>query len=112
MRAGQLRYLVTIQQQTVARSSMGSEQPTWTPFAQAWAGFEPLSGRELVAAKQVQGEETTRIRMRFIAGLNPKMRVAFVDLIQNKTRIFDILGITNTEERNREITLVCVERYQ
>jgi SPP1 family predicted phage head-tail adaptor len=113
MQSGALRYRVTIQQQATSRSTMGSEQPTWTTFAQTWAGFEPLSGRELLAAKQVQGEDTTRITIRYMAGINPKMRVIFLDRRQsNKTRIFDITSITNTGERNREIVMLCIERYQ
>lgn len=103
MRAGELRHRVTIQQKSVTRDSFGAETVSWTDVAVVWAAIEPLQGREFFSAQQVNAEVTTRIRIRYRSGITPAMRVLF------GSRAFDIQGIINIEERNRELHLMCKE---
>jgi SPP1 family predicted phage head-tail adaptor len=55
---------------------------TWTPWTgtpdgKVWAQAMPLRGREFFQAAQVQGEITTRFRIRYRPGLDETMRVVW-----------------------------------
>lgn len=103
MRTGQLRHKITIQQAAKTSDGFGGWTQTWTNFATVWAAIEPLRGREFFAAAQVQAEQITRIRIRYLAGITPKMRILF------DARTFSINTIINVNERNRELHLMCEE---
>ena len=107
MQAGRLRHRVTVQRATDAIDQYGDQTPTWTALGTVWASVEPLNGREYFAAAQMQSEVSTRIVIRPISGvtLTPKDRVKF------GSRYFDIQSVINRDERNRELQLLCVERF-
>jgi len=67
------------------------------------ASIEPISGREYFSAQTTQADVTHRINLRYVAGVKPKMRVKY------GSRIFDILSVSNVDERNRELQLMCRE---
>ena len=75
MRAGNLRHLVTIQKLTTTRDSFGEPVESWTTFATVHAAVEPLSGREYWQAQQIAAETSLRVRIRYLAGLRPTMRI-------------------------------------
>jgi SPP1 family predicted phage head-tail adaptor len=109
MEAGKLRNFITIQQQSGARDTTGEETDTWTTFAQVYAHIEPYvgsarAGREMFQAGQLVGLDYTRIHLRYLAGITPKMRVSY------NGRIFDILAINNRDERNAELEMIAKER--
>lgn len=101
--SGKLRHRITIQQRSTTQDVYGEPTDTWTTFATVWASVEPIIGREFFASEQVQAEVTTKIRIRNLDGILPKMRVSF------GSKIYDIKAIMNIEERNREILLMCEE---
>jgi SPP1 family predicted phage head-tail adaptor len=104
LRIGALRHQVTIQSYTKSRDSYGGEVETWTDLhTGVWASVEPLIGREYLAAKQVQAEVSHKVRMRYIAGLLPAMRIVW------GTRTFEIESILNVQERNRELVIMATE---
>jgi len=103
MRSGPLRHWVTIRTYTKSRDSYGAEVETWADFADTWASVEPLIGREYMAAKQVSAEVSHKIRMRYIAGLLPTMKIAW------GAREFEIVSILNVQERNTEIVIMATE---
>jgi len=107
MQAGRLRHRVTVQRATDSIDQYGDQTPTWASLGTVWASVEPLSGREYFAAAQMQSEVSTRIVIRPISGvtLTPKDRVKF------GSRYFDIQSVINRDERNRELQLLCVERF-
>ena len=73
--AGRLRDRVTIQTKSVARDSYGAEVVTWTTLATVWASVESLSGREYMAAQQVNAERVQRVVIRDRDDVMPHMRV-------------------------------------
>lgn len=76
MRAGGLRWLVTIEQRNDSTNGNGNTVTTWIPFASdVPAAITPLSARELLAAAATQSEVTTRIVIRYMAGITPSMRI-------------------------------------
>lgn len=75
--AGRLRHRVTIEaRDEVKDPRTGAVEYTWAPvFSDVPAAVEPLSGREYIAAQQLQSEVTVRVTMRWRAGLDPKQRI-------------------------------------
>lgn len=103
MRAGRLRNKVAIQKVTETVDSFGSFTESWSTYSTVWAEIDPPKGREYFAAGQKQAEITTRIRIRYLSGITPKMRVLF------GSRIFKINSIVDPDERHIEQILMCVE---
>lgn len=107
MRAGTLRHRVTLQTVTETRDADGGVSESWTDTATLWAAVEPLRGREYFSAKALQAEVTTRIRLRYRAGVVPKQRVTWLD--GSTTHTYDILEVIEPDTRRRELVLMCKE---
>ena len=103
MRTGRLRHRVKIQHYTESQNAFGEATKAWTDYATVWAAVEPVRGREFWESQQVNAEITTKITMRYLAGVKPKMRVLY------GTRIFEIDSAINVDERNRELQLLVME---
>lgn len=103
MRSGPLRHRITIEQATESRDSSGGVISTWGTYATVWASVSPLIGREYIAAKTVSASVTHKIRMRYLAGMTPKMRIAW------DSRLFDIESILDVDERHAELVIMATE---
>lgn len=103
MRAGKLRHRVTIQRLTETRDDAGGLVPTWTDYAQVFASVEPLRGREFFAGQEKQSRVDTRIRIRYLADVTPKMRVEY------GAHVYEIVNIIDPEMRHQEMQLMCYE---
>lgn len=101
MRAGRLKKRITIEQR-IPGSDFAKEE-SWTDFVTVNAAVEPLRGRELIAAQQMQSEVTARIVVRHISGIRPDMR------IRHEGRYFEILSIIDVEEQHEELNLMVTE---
>ncbi len=105
MRIGRLRHRITIQEyKLIGRDEYNSPIMGWGDFATVWASVEPISGQEYWASSQVQAEVTHRIRVRYLSGVRPTMRVQF------KERTFEVESIINWQERNIDLQLMCKEK--
>lgn len=82
---------------------MGGVVETWGTYKTVYAAVEPLNGKEYFDSERRAADVNTRIRIRYVAGVVPKMRVLF------GSRVFDIKSVINPSERNRELVLMCVE---
>lgn len=89
MEAGRLTQRVTIQSAGVTRNSIGEEVRSWSDVATVWAEIRPLSARELINAKAAMAQVTTRITIRYRAGLLPSMRVVHGTTVYQITEIID-----------------------
>ncbi len=103
VQAGKLRQQVTIQQLVTAPDGLGGTTTTWQAFATRWAAIEPLTGREYFDSQQTTSKVSTRIRLRYLAGVKPAMRALY------GARIYSIEAMINVEEKNRELQLLCTE---
>ena len=65
--------------------------------------MSPVSGREFIAFKQINAEISTKVNIRYLAGVTTEMRVLFKD------RTFEINSIINPEEKNVSLLLMCKE---
>lgn len=104
MRAGQLRHEIEIQQTTDTLDAAGQPTRSWTTFANVWASIEPVSGSELVVARQLDPKTTHKVTMRYLSGVTAKMR------IRHGTRYLEpVEPPRNTDERNIMLEFLCKE---
>lgn len=107
MKIGPMRRRASLQsppQETEAQNQYGEVATAWADVAEVWVQVEPLSGKELWQAQQVQADVTHRVTMRYRPGVRPKWRIVY------QGRVFNILYVLNLEERNRTLQLLCVEQ--
>ena len=89
MRAGRLRHRMLFQK-LVPGVDPETHEPTegiWLDVATVWAGIEPSSSREFVAAKGVQSEVIGRIIIRRRADIQADMRGVY------RGQIYNIQGV-------------------
>lgn len=101
MRAGKLRYRVSIMEPVETQNEYGEAITTWNALAVVWASKEDLAGREYFAAQQTESEVTTRFRMRYHAGLTSKMRLTL------SGTDYDIQSIADPDGRTRELVIMA-----
>ena len=105
MRAGRLRKRAMIQKPVAAAADALNEKTfTWTDEEKIWVGILPQSGREFYRAQQVNTQITHLVSARYRTGLDATKR-----LVLEGSRVLDIAGVVNVDERGRELILTCVE---
>lgn len=103
LKIGKLKHRVTLQEYTATRDSYGAELEAWVDIATVWASVEPLTGREYFQTQQINAEISTKVTIRFKAGVTAKMRLIYND------RVFEIISVINTEEKDVQLVLMCRE---
>jgi len=98
-----LKDRIAIQTSTDSQDAAGQIVPTWSTYATVWACITPLIGREYLASRQLQAEVSGKIRIRYLAGVTPKMRVLF------NGRYFNILTVMDVNERHVEMIIMVKE---
>ncbi|MBI1347241.1 hypothetical protein GC163_13250 [bacterium] len=103
MITGKLRHLVTIEQPSTSRDSTGQVNPAdeWSTFATRTVAIEPTTSTEPNGEKP-EAQTTYKVTMRYLSGLSHSHRIKW------GSRVFQITGIVNPEERNlwQEVTVV------
>ncbi len=79
MRIGPMLHRVQIQSVSESATIHGGMDLTWTTIATVAAEVEPLSGTELVEARQVDARASVRIRIRHYPGLTTKHRIILAE---------------------------------
>lgn len=102
MRAGTLRYRVTIQRNAMdAANAYGEQIELWSDVATVWADVLPMTGSESWKAKQVQPEATVQVTMR----LNSEVTTA--DRLLYAGRYLYPLSVTSDLTETR---ILCMEK--
>ena len=109
MQAARLRHRVSLESQSTSKDTFGQPLQSWATVLTCWAAVEPLSGRELLAARQMASEVTHRVIVRYQAALAAP-RTVMTYRVNFGERYFDIREVLNTDERDREVHMLCVER--
>ncbi len=99
--AHRLRHRVTIEQRTQTRDEWGGVVESWDTVTIVPAEVYPLSGREFVAAQATQADVTTKITIRYQAGIEPAMRVT------HDGSIYNIRAVLPDPTLRRHLTLMC-----
>ena len=109
--SGKYRHIVTFQRLREAQNNYGetsvNQEENWENAFTVRVGIFPISGREALGldSEYKLGEISHRIVLRYIKGVDHKMRIMF------GPRIFDIISPpVNNYERNDELLLYCKER--
>lgn len=110
MKIGALRHRISIETVALSQDAYGGvHKDLTTPFATVWGEVQDLSGVELYSAEELHSQITTRITIRFYPGISPAM-VARVPMDQ-RSRTFDILSVTDPDGRRVTLELSCKERF-
>lgn len=100
LHSGVMDQKATIETPTEGTNSIGEPTFTYSTFATRWIALLPLSGAERVASMQNEGTVTHRVRMRYTAGLKPKMRLV------SDGRTFEIDSVVERGRREEHELLV------
>lgn len=104
MQAGTLRHRITIQRKVAGspqQNAVGEPDVTWTDYIITSASVDPITGNEPFIAQEHLSRVTSKIRMRYRAGVTSDMRVSF------NSNVYDIKAVLNWGERNVELLLLC-----
>lgn len=105
--AGRLRHRVRIEQPVETQDSVsGSIEIEWQEVVTVWAGIEPVSAKEFVAAQSETSKINTRIFIRYRPDVSANMRIYHL----SKDKYYNIEGVLADKESGVEyVTLVCSE---
>ena len=106
MRAGLLRHTVSIQEQTDTADGMGGFTTSWADISGMStipAAIWPLSAKENLDSAKLELQITHKIRIRYRSGITSKNRIKF------GTRIFNIISLTNFDERDINLDMLATE---
>lgn len=105
MRAGELRHRVAFKSDAPTQDEYGEPIENYSTYMTVWAAIEPLEGRELLLAQQVNAEVTIRVRIRYDSGntVSPEHRIII------GSRTLEIVNVINPSERDEKLTLMCKE---
>lgn len=101
MDPGKLNRRILLQRRVSTRDAIGGEVYTWVDDRTVWAGVEPLTGRELIAAQAKHIEITMRFRIRYQREVTANWRLVWED------QIFNILSVTDVDAAHWELELDC-----
>ena len=99
--AHRLRHRITIERKTAGADAWGQPVETWETVAIAPAEVWPLSGREYIAAQAEQAGVTTKITVRYQAGIEPAMRIT------HDGKTYNIKAVLPDPTARRHLTLMC-----
>jgi len=106
MRAGRLRHRVSVRSRSQSQNSYGEPSNTFSEVTEGsvWASIEPISSAEENRSGGRDEIITHKVTMRYLASITSTHRVIF------GSRVFDIVNVTNHEEKNERLELLCRER--
>lgn len=103
---GKLNRRIAIDQRVDTRVD-GSIVESWVPFVEeAFASIVDLSAREFIAASAAQSLVTTKITLRYLPGVEARMRVR--RLLDGQIYALDGPPMEDNEGGLRWLTLMCI----
>lgn len=104
MDLGKLNQRVTLLRYTEVEQVGGSATyPTYTTVASVWALIKPMKGLVRFDTKQIGEEITHRIIIRYYPNTSTLWWIRYKD------RLFRIRSVSNLDEANRYLELMCRE---
>lgn len=68
---------IAIHKRVAVTDELGTKDYTFALYAEAWAAFIPMRGRQFFGASQMQAELTAIFRLRYRTDLDPTMRIVY-----------------------------------
>jgi len=110
MRSGAMREKISIHNPSISQNSTtGEVVQSWSTFiADRWANASLAAGVEYFADDQRHFRTEGKFTIRYSTGITPVMRVAYPS---TAPKYYDIIGIENVGNRNRELIIIgeCIE---
>lgn len=100
---GALRESVTIQKRSTSQDGVGEQVHTWSTFEERRAELMKTPGSEAWAAQQRNARVPTTFRLRYLAGVEPGMRLIW------STRVHDIRSAIDPTGRKEELIISAEE---
>ena len=100
MKSGALSARAKIERLVETEDRYGDTTNEWVPVCTVWCAFEPLQGREYMAALQAQSEVSARIRMRYRPGITSADRVV------HDGKTYGIDSVIHVKSARRELQLM------
>lgn len=104
MQSGKLRHRLTILARAVTQNKYGEKADQWGEEVTVWGGIRPLGVVEAQEAAKQVGNVSHMVTLR-APGLSvgPEKRIRF------GTRIFEVVGQMNWDERGERLQVTCRE---
>lgn len=102
--AGSLNRRITIQSQSTSQDKYGQPVQTWNDILSVWASIRPATGREVYASQGFVAQLSHVISLRY-----PDVTVLTNMRVLYDSRVFLIHGISNPDEANVQLNLLCLE---
>jgi SPP1 family predicted phage head-tail adaptor len=111
MQSGKLNRRIQIQTQTTAQDNLGQPQQTWTTAYTCWAGIDIQNSQLIYSTAEFIEKVTSRITCRWTSSFTfePNQRVLYTEATTAVVHIYEIRAVLNTQQRNRELTLMVYE---
>jgi SPP1 family predicted phage head-tail adaptor len=94
---GAMRDIITIQKTTyTVTEANGERRETWVDVGDYWAQIKPLTGREYMAAAQMQADYDTLLLMRYTSIIDVTMRALAGHGIYEFKSVIDVDNRRNT----------------
>lgn len=112
MQAGRLRHVITIQQPSEEQDTAGQMSTAYVNLHEGIrAEIVPLSGREYVAARQVNASVTTRITIRKYRDVEPACRV-LREIGCDTPEVYDVVAVLPDNKSGEQwLTLMCEQVF-
>lgn len=94
---GKMDRRIEIQSATDTRDSFGAGVPSFSTIHTVWAQYESRGGAEVTEGEKVTATGLVTFTIRYVSGLNEKMRILFNG---------EYYDITNIQEPDRKRSLI------
>jgi SPP1 family predicted phage head-tail adaptor len=108
MQAGLLRHPITFQRATPGEDAAHAPTNTWVTYLNTFAAVSPTGTNESQADGGVVGVQSLVLRARY----DPDEPIYVRDRALFNGRVLEIEQVTNIDERNRELVIVCREQVE
>jgi SPP1 family predicted phage head-tail adaptor len=112
MKIGTLNRRIQIQEPSTAQDGFGQQlQSGWATAYTCWAGIDIQNSQLIYSTSEFIEKVTFRITCRWTSSFTfqPNQRILYTEATTGITHIYEIQAVLNTEQRNRELTLMCYE---
>lgn len=101
MQAGKFNSQVRIERPGTVQDGAGQPIKGWTLFAEPWANFGDMNGRQFIAADRETSEASLSIRIRYRTDITADMRVV------HDSVIYEILAVLPDRAGRKHVDLAC-----
>ena len=103
MLAGRLRHRLVFENESLAADGQGGSTRTWGTRATVSGSIKPLRSEERFYNEQLNANGTHEVVIRYRSDIEASDRISF------DSRYFQIVGIINPNERDRQLVITCKE---